>query len=78
MGWAWDWRYSSRRCSFLVKGQPVEEDLFRCEIELWFLRVDFVVIGNAVVTISRYRHGDGVSVLVVFVVSHLYQRTRSC
>lgn len=61
----------------LLKGQPVEEDLFRYEIELHPLRSEFVVIGNAVVTISRYRHNDRVSVPVVLIARHSTPDNRS-
>lgn len=54
----------------LLKGKPLEQDLTKHEIELRPLRSDFVVIGNAVITISRYQPSETNSVPVVLIAGN--------
>lgn len=55
----------------LPKGQPVEEDVKRHETDLSPLRSNFVVIGNAAITISRCRLSQRGSVPLVLIAGNL-------
>lgn len=55
----------------LVKGQPADEYLRGHETELRPLRSDFVVIGNAVIFVSRNRPSERDSVPVVLIAGNL-------
>ncbi len=63
--------------NLLAKGKPAEEDIPTHKTELRPLRSDFIVMGNAAITISRYQDRGENSVPVVLIAGNLSPKTRT-